>query len=237
MPLSPFLAELQQYPFVRLDEWRAEARAGGLDVIDFGVGDPREPTPAFIRQALADGITEVSSYPRAVGLPELRAAVSAWIARRFGVEVDAGTEIVPTLGSKEAIFSFAQVALTPEKPPGRRCRSPGIRSTSAAPVRRRADPHGAAARAHGWLPDLDAFDRWDELAVFWTCYPNNPTGAHARRSRSTRSWPPARASTGFCSARTRPTRSSGSTSRPPRRSRSPTGRTSSSSTPSRSDRR
>src|SRR5438874_8136165 len=111
MQLSPLLAELGQYPFTRLDEWRAEARGRGIEVIDFGVGDPREATPAFIREALVAGIGELSSYPRAVGLPELREAVAGWVARRFGVEVDPAVEIVPTLGSKEAIFSFAQVAV------------------------------------------------------------------------------------------------------------------------------
>src|SRR5438067_5939372 len=106
MQLSPVLAEVEQYPFTRLDEWRA-----GRDVIDFGVGDPREVTPAFIRRALAAAIEERSSYPRATGLPELRTAIAAWIERRFGVDVDPDRELVPTFGSKEAIFSFAHVAL------------------------------------------------------------------------------------------------------------------------------
>ena len=77
MQLSPLLAELKQYPFARLDDWRADARRRGIDVIDFGMGDPREATPGFIRDALAAGVREVSSYPRAVGLPEYRDAVAA----------------------------------------------------------------------------------------------------------------------------------------------------------------
>src|SRR3954471_19689342 len=75
------------------------------------MGDPREVTPAFIREALAASLEPVSSYPRATGLPELRAAIAGWIDRRFEVSGDPATEIVPTLGSKEAIFSFAQLAL------------------------------------------------------------------------------------------------------------------------------
>src|SRR5436190_21368345 len=111
MQLSPVLAELTQYPFTRLDDWKADAAARGIELIDFGMGDPREPTPSFIREALLASVEEVSSYPRATGLPELRTAIAGWIDRRYGVQVDPATEIVPTLGSKEAIFSFAQVAL------------------------------------------------------------------------------------------------------------------------------
>src|SRR6266849_7688342 len=103
--LSPVLAELAQYPFARLDEWKAEAAARGTELIDFGMGDPREVTPEFIREALLASVEPVSSYPRASGLPELRDAIAGWIERRFGVRVDSATELVPTLGSKEAIFS------------------------------------------------------------------------------------------------------------------------------------
>jgi len=179
--LSPVLAALEQYPFTQLDAWRAEARERGLDVIDFGVGDPREPTPSFIRDALVAGVGEVSSYPRAVGLPAYREAVAGWIARRFGVDVDPATEVVPTLGSKEAIFSFAQVATG-----GRRLVAvpePGYPVYERGALFAGAEVVAVPLREEtGWLPDLDAFDRWDELALFWTCYPSNPTGATATLS-------------------------------------------------------
>jgi acetylornithine aminotransferase len=176
--LSPVLADLAQYPFSRLDDWKAEARRAGVDVIDFGMGDPREVTPAFIREALVAGIDEVSSYPRAAGLPELRGAIGDWLERRFGVAVDPDRELVPTLGSKEAIFSFAQIAFgekrlaavpEPAYPVYERGALFAGGSTVSVPLR----------EDHGWLPDLDAFDAWDEIAIFWVCYPNNPTGAVA----------------------------------------------------------
>jgi len=178
MQLSPVLVDLAQYPFTRLDEWKADALARGIDLIDFGLGDPREVTPTFIREALVEGLTPVSSYPRATGLAELRDAIADWIGRRFEVDVDPAAEIVPTLGSKEAIFSFAQVAA------GER-RVIAI-PEPAYPVYERGALFAGAevvtvplAEENGWLPDLDAFTAWDELAVFWTCYPNNPTGAVA----------------------------------------------------------
>jgi acetylornithine aminotransferase len=176
--LSPVLADLAQYPFARLDDWKAEAQSRGIELIDFGMGDPREVTPAFIREALLASVDEVSSYPRATGLPELREAIGGWIQRRFGVSVDPGSELVPTLGSKEAIFSFAQVALGDK-------RLVAI-PEPAYPVYERGAlfAGGAVTRmplkeSTGWLPDLDAFAAWDEIGVFWVCYPNNPTGAVA----------------------------------------------------------
>jgi succinyldiaminopimelate transaminase len=176
--LSPVLAGLAQYPFARLDDWKADATARGIELIDFGMGDPREVTPPFIREAMLASVDAVSSYPRATGLPELRDAVAGWIDRRFGVAVDPDSEIVPTLGSKEAIFSFAQVALG-EK------RLVAI-PEPAYPVYERGAlfAGGAVARVplredDDWLPDLDVFEAWDEIALFWVCYPNNPTGAVA----------------------------------------------------------
>jgi acetylornithine aminotransferase len=178
MQLSPHLEELAEYPFVRLDAWRTEARERGIDVIDFGVGDPREVTPAFIRAALAAAIEERSSYPRAAGLPELRRAVSAWIERRYGVRVDPDAEIVPTLGSKEAIFSFAQLAVGERRLVA--VPEPGYPVYGRGAVFAGADVVRVPLKEETkWLPDLDAFDTWDELAIFWICHPGNPTGATA----------------------------------------------------------
>src|SRR5947199_8413311 len=101
---------MAQYPFARLDDWKADATARGIEVVDMSIGDPREVTPAFIREAMAASVDPVSSYPRAPGLPELRTAIAGWIDRRFAANVTTD-EIVPTLGSKEAIFSFAQLVL------------------------------------------------------------------------------------------------------------------------------
>ena len=97
--LSPVLASLQTYPFVRLDEAKAAARARGLELIDFGMGDPIEPTPEFIQRALVEALPLTAGYPRAPGLPELREAVASWLARRFAAEVDPKRELIPTYGS------------------------------------------------------------------------------------------------------------------------------------------
>ena len=83
-PVSPVLREVGDYPFLRLDAEKQRVAATGVRLIDFGVGDPREPTDPMIREALAAGIHETMEYPKAVGLPELRDAIAAWVARRYG---------------------------------------------------------------------------------------------------------------------------------------------------------
>jgi acetylornithine aminotransferase len=174
--LSPTLADMQVYPFTRLTDAKRRLAAEGVDVIDFGLGEPREETPAFIRAAVADAIDAepVSTYPLAEGLPELRAAIAVWIERRFGTDVDPNTEIVPTLGTKEAIFSLAQVVdgavgvPTPGYPvPGRGALFAG-REVVDVPL----------TAENGWLPDLDALP-WDRLGLLWLNTPGNPTGVAA----------------------------------------------------------
>src|SRR4051812_32086319 len=156
MPLSPLVSELQTYPFVRLDEAKAAARARGIELIDFGMGEPNEETEPFIRDALVAALAPRLPYPRAVGLPELRAAVARWVRLRFGVDVDPDSEVVPTLGSKEAIFSFAQVVVAPGK-------DVVVVAEPAYPVYERGTVvAGATAYAvplrerNGFLPDLDS---------------------------------------------------------------------------------
>ena len=79
MKPSPVLTGLRTYPFVRLTDAKRELLARGVPVIDFGVGEPREDTPAFIRERLAAALEPKSTYPLAEGLAVLRAAVAGWI--------------------------------------------------------------------------------------------------------------------------------------------------------------
>lgn len=178
MRLNPVLESLGTYPFVRLDEAKADAVARGIELIDFGIGEPREETPAFIRAALAESLAPVSTYPKADGLPALRDAIARWIARRFGVTLDPNTEIVPTLGSKEAVFHMAEVVggeavavTTPGYPVGARGALFAGREVVELPL----DP------ASGWLPDLGALpaSTLSRLGLLWLNFPNNPTGAVA----------------------------------------------------------
>jgi acetylornithine aminotransferase len=177
--ISPTLTGMAAYPFVQLEETRRRLVAQGVEVIDFGKGDPNEPTDPRIRQALVDAVPERAPYPLAAGLPELREAAAGWCGRRFGVDLDPNTEIVPTYGSKEAIFSLAQVLVDPES--DKRVVAFG---EPAYPVYERGALFAGAEvrtlpllRENGFLPDLDALD--DRTAIVWVNYPHNPTGAVA----------------------------------------------------------
>ena len=183
MPVSPILERQATYPFVRLNEAARRVEARGIRVIDFGTGDPREPTDPKIKQALIDGLRDRMGYPAAVGLPELREAIAAWAQRRFGTTLDPDTEIIPTLGSKEAIFSFA---LTVVDADGSRdtvaFTDPGYPVYERGALFAHARPLALPLREeHGFLPDLDAIDdeTWARIAIFWVNYPNNPTCATA----------------------------------------------------------
>jgi succinyldiaminopimelate transaminase len=174
--INPTLTGMATYPFVRLEEKRRELLDAGVEVIDFGKGDPNEPTDPMIRQALVDALPERSPYPLAAGLPELRAAAARWCGARFGAAVDPATEIVPTYGSKEAIFSLAEVLDTSGKVVAF--------GEPAYPVYERGALFAGASvrtlplvREHAFLPDLDALT--GDVALVWVNYPHNPTGAVA----------------------------------------------------------
>jgi acetylornithine aminotransferase len=177
MRLSPVLTGLRTYPFVRLAEAVQRLEAAGVDVIHFGIGEPHEETPRFIREALVEALDPLSTYPSAEGLPELRAAIAGWAARRFGATLDPDRHLIPTFGSKEAVFLLAQVLdgdviLVPQP---------------AYPVYERGAVFAGKQvvelplRAPEFLPDLDAVpaDVLARTAILWLNYPNNPTAATA----------------------------------------------------------
>jgi N-succinyldiaminopimelate aminotransferase len=181
--LSPVLAATGTYPFVRLEEAKRRLTAEGVELIDFGKGDPREETDPLIREALVDGIEPLMGYPLAEGLPELRAAVAAWCARRFGVELDPDTEVIPTYGSKEAIFHLAQVML--DRDGDKRL---VLATEPGYPVYERGALFAGAEfgylslrEENGFFPDFDGVpvETWERTAIVWINYPNNPTGAVA----------------------------------------------------------
>lgn len=181
--LSPGIRAVEPYPFEALDRRKAEALEQGRQLIDFGVGDPREVTAPFIREALVEGLAPVSSYPRAAGLPELREAIAGWASRRFDADLDPDTNILPILGSKELVFSLAQCVLDPKAG-----KDLAVVTSPGYPIPARGARFAGGdvvslplTQERGFLADLDAVpqETWDRAAILWLNYPNNPTGAVA----------------------------------------------------------
>ena len=178
-PINPLLTAPGEYPFVRLERRARELAPAGVPLIHFGMGDPREETPAFIREALRRAVPEVSSYPAAAGQPELRAACARWFARRFGVTLDPERHVLPANGTKEAVFLLAQAVVTPERrlvvipSPAYPVYEPGARYAGG-------EPHLVALRPEdGWRFDPARVPAgvWERTALLWLNYPHNPTGA------------------------------------------------------------
>jgi acetylornithine aminotransferase len=182
-PRNSAFADLQPYAFVRLDEAKARARARGVEVIDFTIGDPKEETPRFVRDRVRETLPDRSSYPPAVGLPALREAIAGWVDRRFGVTLDPNRHLAPANGSKEAVYSIHQALVDPH---GDR-RIVWIPDPAYPVYEIAARFAGADVRPLplvpelGFLPDLSALDPdlLDRTALLWTNYPNNPTAATA----------------------------------------------------------
>jgi LL-diaminopimelate aminotransferase len=180
MQPSSRLDRLPPYLFAELERKIREKRAAGVDVISLGIGDPDTPTPQPVVEALAAGASDPSThqYPSNRGRPELREAYARFYSRRFGVELDPETEIIPALGAKECVFNLNLAFLDPD--------SVALAADPGYPVYT-GGPLLAGAEAvlmpllpeRGFAPDLDAIG--GEVAararLMYLNYPNNPTGA------------------------------------------------------------
>lgn len=178
MRRNPVLDRLGSNPITGVQDAARRLRREGRRLIDFSIGDPREPTPPFIPDALRAAVPEVSQYPTTRGLPELREAIAAYCHRRFGVEIDPETQVIPTTGSKEAIFT------TPLAFVDRAAGDAVVWPTPGYAVYERgslfAGARGVAVPLVGdmvFRPEDVTPDDWADARIVWTCSPHNPTGA------------------------------------------------------------
>ncbi|MCL2296046.1 MAG: aminotransferase class I/II-fold pyridoxal phosphate-dependent enzyme, partial [Methanomassiliicoccaceae archaeon] len=174
---SDRLRKLPPYLFVRLEELAAAKRKEGMDMIDFGIGDPDLPTPDKIVKSLQIAVQEndFQKYSSSQGEKDLREAIARWYKKRFGVEVDPATQVCITLGSKEAIFNISQAFVNPGEmiiAP-----SPGYPVYSgASTLFNEAKCILVPLKAEkGWLLDVDECPA--DAKMLYINYPNNPTGA------------------------------------------------------------
>jgi len=157
--VNPLLEKLNPYPFEKL-----RALTGGRPAeIDLSIGEPKHPTPRLVKDALARALDSLARYPVTAGTPELRAAVSGWLARRYGIPApDQATQVLPVNGSREALFSFAQAVV-----------GPGARVVCPNPF---YQIYEGAALLAGATPVYGEPESWEGVQLVYACSPANPSG-------------------------------------------------------------
>jgi LL-diaminopimelate aminotransferase len=177
---SERLSRIPPYLFAELERKIAAKKAAGVDVISLGIGDPDRPTPPLIVEAMQEAVTEPEThrYPSNRGRADFREALSDFYARRFDVSLDAGSEIIPAIGAKEAIFNLNLAFLDPGDVA--LASDPGYPVYTGGPLLVGADPVVMALVPElGFVPDLETIDQSTarRAKLMYLNYPNNPTGA------------------------------------------------------------
>ena len=176
------IRSLPSYPFAVIGEQVQKLRDQGLSPVDFGVGDPTVPTPELVREQLKLAVDKraQSGYPSYIGDAGFRQAAAAWMERRFGVELDAATQITTTIGSKEGIFNFPLGHV--EQGDIVLCPTPGYPPYARGAQFAGGEPYFMPlTRENRYLPDLDAIPAGiaGRARILWLCYPGAPTGVNA----------------------------------------------------------
>ncbi|MBO9676896.1 MAG: succinyldiaminopimelate transaminase [Acidovorax sp.] len=180
--MNPLLSKLQPYPFERLRQLFAGVTpAAQYSPISLGMGEPRHPTPPFIKEALAQSLGGLANYPATAGEPRLREACAAWMQRRYGLALDAATQVLPINGSREALFAFAQTVIDATRPGATVvCPNPFYQIYEGATLLAGATPYYAPSDpARNFAVDWDSVPEsvWQNTQLLFVCSPGNPTGA------------------------------------------------------------
>ena len=180
--MNPDLERLQSYPFQKLNMLLEGIRPDpSRKLIPLYIGEPKHPTPEFIKQALVDHLDGMASYPLTVGSAELRGAIAGWLKRRYRLDaVDPASEVIPVTGSREALYAIAQTVVDATRPdPVVVCPNPFYQIYEGAALLAGATPHylnslpgNGYAFDFGQLPDAT----WRRTQLIYVCSPGNPTG-------------------------------------------------------------
>ncbi|HEY1437680.1 MAG TPA: succinyldiaminopimelate transaminase [Casimicrobiaceae bacterium] len=185
--MNPHLAQLQPYPFERLRALFASVVPNPQKPpISLSIGEPRHSTPALLLDALAAGARGLSNYPTTAGAPALREAITAWLKRRHGlISLDPAAQVLPVLGSREALFSFAQTIIDPSRAGATVVvPNPFYQIYEGAALLAGATPYYvnclvADDFAPRWADVPDAV--WARTQLLYVCSPGNPTGRVMRQ--------------------------------------------------------
>jgi N-succinyldiaminopimelate aminotransferase len=180
--MNPRLEQLHPYPFQKLRELFAGVTPNpALPPINLSIGEPKHPTPQFIKDALVAGLDGLANYPITQGSDALRGAIAAWAQRRYGVTLDPATEVLPVNGSREALFAFAQAAVDSTRHGRRTVVSPNpfyqiyegaALLAGARPFFLNTLPENGFRMDWSRVPE----DVWESISLVYVCSPGNPTG-------------------------------------------------------------
>ncbi len=184
--MNPLLQKLQPYPFERLRKlFEGVTPNPAYRPISLGIGEPKHPTPDFIKQtlnsALYDSANDLAAYPPTAGTPKLRAAFTGWLKTRYRLELEPATQVLPVNGSREALFAFAQTVIDPTQAGAVVvCPNPFYQIYEGAALLAGATPYYAPSDpkrnfAVGWDSVPQAV--WQRTQLLFVCSPGNPTGA------------------------------------------------------------
>jgi N-succinyldiaminopimelate aminotransferase len=179
--MNPLLTKLQPYPFERLKQLFLSVTPNpAFKPISLGIGEPKHPTPEFIKTALSNALEGLASYPATAGEPKLRKAFTAWLHNRYKLSVNADTQVLPVNGSREALFAFTQVIIDPSKNPIVVCPNPFYQIYEGAALLAGAEPYyvnSDPARNFGVDWDKVPASIWERTQMIFVCSPGNPAGA------------------------------------------------------------
>jgi len=182
--MNPNLDRLHPYPFEKLAKLKAGITVPEhLSPISLGIGEPKHPAPAFVKQVIADNLDKLANYPTTKGTDELREAMADWATRRFQLAegtLDPAANIVPVNGTREGIFSLVQALIDSSKPATVVSPNPFYQIYEGAAFLAGADPvYLACDASNGFIPDFDAVPEsvWQDCQLLFLCSPGNPSGA------------------------------------------------------------
>ena len=182
--MNPNLERLHPYPFEKLAKLKAGISVPEhLAPISLGIGEPKHPSPAFVKQVIADNLDKLANYPTTKGLDELRQAIANWASRRFQLAegtLDPAKHVVPVNGTREAIFALVQAVVDSSKPATVVSPNPFYQIYEGAAFLAGADPvYLPCDASNGFIPDFDAVPEsvWKDCQILFLCSPGNPSGA------------------------------------------------------------
>jgi N-succinyldiaminopimelate aminotransferase len=184
--MNPLLSRLHPYPFERWRELTQDVVPNpAYRPISLGIGEPKHATPALIEDALMQALPMLSTYPSTLGEPALREAIAGWVQRRYGVPLDAASQVLPVNGTREALFALAQTVLDPTRPGATVvCPNPFYQIYEGAALLGGAQvafvPSDPELSKDGhFAANWGAVDAatWARTQLLYVCSPGNPTGA------------------------------------------------------------